>query len=198
MRNACWFCSPRAGRGGSEAGRSKLDQDLLGRPLGFHVADALAAVPFRERVAVIDGPELGYERHGFIVAHNPDSDLGMGGSVRVGVERVLAIGAASVLVALADMPRVTAAHVRRLFDASSDERTIVASSDGVDPRPPALFGARRFDRLLELKGDAGARALLRGGYHVIAPPAELVDVDTPEELEQLRALLHDPGGDRPR
>jgi len=172
--------------------RSKLDQDLLGRPLGLHVAVALEGMPFRERVAVTGGLDLAYDRHGFSVVHNSDTDRGMGSSVTLGVERARAIGATSVLIALADMPRVSAAHVRRLFDASTDDRSVVASSDGVAPRPPALFGAGRFDRLLSLDGDAGARALIRSGSHVIASPAELVDIDTVEELERLRALVHDP------
>ena len=175
--------------------RSKLDQHFLGLPLGLHVAIALRGVPFRERVAVTGGSDLAYERHGFSIAHNPDPDIGMGGSVRLGVERACAIGAASVVIALADMPRVTAAHVLRLFDASTDERSVVASSDGTDSGPPALFGAGRFDRLLALDGDAGARALVRNGTHVIASPAELIDVDTVQDLEQLSALVHDP---RPR
>ena len=172
--------------------RSKLDQDFLGKPLGLHVAVALEGVPFRERVAVIDGLDLSYDRHGFRIVHNEDRDLGMGSSVKLGVERARAIGAASVLIALADMPRVTAAHVYRLFDASTDDRSVVASSDGTDPRPPALFGAGQFDGLLALDGDAGARTLVRGGHHVVAPAAELIDVDTVEELERLRGLVHDP------
>ena len=46
-------------------------------------------------------------------------------------------GAEAVLIALADMPRVTVAHCYRLFDASDNGATLVASSDGVRPMPPA-------------------------------------------------------------
>ena len=31
----------------------------------------------------------------------------------------------------------------------------------------------------------GARELVRRGHHIVVPPAELVDVDTPEDLERL-------------
>ena len=37
---------------------SKLDQDLLGKPLGLHVAVALENMPFKERLAVIGGQDL--------------------------------------------------------------------------------------------------------------------------------------------
>lgn len=172
--------------------RSKLDQDFLGKPLGLHVAVALESIAFQERVAVIDGLDLAYERHGFTVIRNLDRDLGMASSVKLGIARAIEVGARSVLIALADMPRVTAAHIYRLFDASLDDMSVVASSDGHEARPPALFGAGHFDHLLTLDGDAGARELVRSGRHVITTPAELIDVDTVEELEELRALVHDP------
>jgi molybdenum cofactor cytidylyltransferase len=172
--------------------RSKLDQDFLGKPLGLHVAVALEDVPFRKRLAIVDGLDLPYERHGFDVIRNPDRDLGMATSVKLGVDRAIGLDARSVLVALADMPRVTASHIYRLFDASTDESTVVASSDGHAPKPPALFGAGRFAGLFDLTGDAGARDLVRGGRHVVTTPAELIDVDTVEELEELRRVVHDP------
>ncbi|WP_174291031.1 nucleotidyltransferase family protein [Sphingomonas bacterium] len=172
--------------------RSKLDQDFLGKPLGLHVAVALEDMPFQERLAVIDGLDLHYDHHGFTVIHNPDRDLGMSSSVKLGVTRAVELGAKSVLIALADMPRVTAAHLYRVFDASQGADTIVASSDGCDPKPPALFGAGQFDCLLALDGGTGARDLVKGGRHVVTAPAELIDVDTVEELERLRALVHDP------
>ena len=172
--------------------RSKLDQDFLGKPLGLHVAVALEDMPFRRRLAVIDGLDLRYQQHGFDVIHNEDRDRGMASSVKLGVGRARALGARSVLLALADMPRVTAAHILRVFDASVDEDSVVGSSDGCDSKPPALFGAGQFDGLLALEGSAGARDLVRGGRHVVASPAELIDVDTTDDLETLRALVHDP------
>jgi molybdenum cofactor cytidylyltransferase len=168
---------------------SKLDQDFLGKPLGLHVVAALEDMPFQERLAVVNGLDLAYDRHGFTVLHNADRDLGMASSISLGVTRAREVGARSVLIALADMPRVTAAHIHRLFDASTDEHSVVASSDGRDPKPPALFGAGQFKCLLDLNGTTGARDLVRGGRHVVASPAELIDVDTPEELEELRALV---------
>ena len=92
-----------------------------------------------------------------------------------------------MLIALADMPRVTATQIHRLFDAQHGPDTVVASSDGVSPKPPALFGAGRFDALETMEGDSGARDLVLAGRHVVTTPDELVDVDTEEELAALRA-----------
>ena len=178
---------------------SKLDQPFLARPLGLHVVVALEDMPFRERIAIVDGCALDYGAHGFTVLHNDDPDRDMASSVRMGIARARAMDAAAVLIALGDMPRVTATHIYRLFDASVDNRSIVASSDGVAPSPPVLFGRDRFDELLVISGDQGARDLIRAARHVVTTPAELIDVDTPEELERLRALVHDPAAHtRPR
>lgn len=171
---------------------SKLDEDFLGRPLGLHVAVALEALPFRERITVTGKAQIDYAAHGYRLVANPDPAGKMASSVRLGVECAKAQGAAAVLIALADMPRVTAAHILRLFDAAKNGDTVVASSDGVDPKPPALFGADKFDFLLSLDGDTGARDLVRAGRHVVASPGELIDVDTPEEMVKLRALIGSP------
>jgi len=164
-------------------GGSKLDADLNGRALGLHVVEALADLPFRSRIAVTGRAGVDYAAHGFRVVANPEPEAGMGRSIGLGV--ALAGEAAAVVVVLADMPRVTAGHVRHLFEAAEGRDTVVASSDGTAASPPALFGADWFGRLLALDGEAGARALIRGATRVIAPAGELVDVDTPEALAAL-------------
>jgi molybdenum cofactor cytidylyltransferase len=171
---------------------SKLDEPFLGRPLGLHVAVALEDMPFRERIAVVGQAKCDYAAHGFTLVHNDDPQLGMARSLALGVDCARARGVKGIVVALADMPRVTATHIWQLLDAAEDEHAIVASSDGRSPKPPAVFGSARFDTLLAQEGDAGARDLIRGGKHVVTTPAELIDVDTPEELERLRALVHAP------
>ena len=182
-----------AGRG-SRFGdiEAKLEQEFLGRPLGLHVAVALEDLPFLARLAVVGTARVDYAGHGFGLLRNDDPDRGMARSVAIGVERAAALGADAVLVALADMPRITAAHIHRLFDASTGADTVVASSDGCDPKPPALFGRGRFDFFRALEGEAGARDLVRAGRHVVTTPAELIDVDTPEDLAALRALIRSP------
>ena len=171
---------------------SKLDTPFLGKPLGLHVVVALEDIPFKERVVVVDGCRVDFAAHGFRVIENPDPAEGMGSSVRLGIACAKAQGAAAVLIALADMPRVTAAHIYRMFDATDGDDTVIASSDGVAPTPPALFGRDQFDALMNLSGDAGARDLVQSGRHVVTTPAELLDIDTPEELTELQRLVHDP------
>lgn len=172
---------------------SKLNEPFLARPLGLHVAVALEAIPFKRRV-VVTSPRctINYAPHGFRVVTNDDPVGDMASSVRLGVACAAAESATAVLLALADMPRVTASHVYRLLDAADSADAVVASSDGHSPKPPAVFARPHFDTLQALSGDQGARDLIRAGRHVVTNAAELIDVDTPEELERLRELVHAP------
>jgi molybdenum cofactor cytidylyltransferase len=177
-----------AGRSQRFGDVDKLTQEFLGKPLAFHVVTALESVPFLERIVVKNGTDLDFEERGYRVIHNEEPEIGMSNSVKLGVACAQAMGADAVMIALADMPRVTATHVFRLLDAADGVDAVVASSDGTKPCPPAVFGADQFPALLMLEGDEGARAMVASGKHVIAPAQELLDIDCPEDLERLRAL----------
>ncbi|KQM96543.1 NTP transferase domain-containing protein [Sphingomonas sp. Leaf25] len=181
-----------AGRSRRFGDADKLAQPFLHKPVAFHVVTALEAMPFLGRIAVIDGTSLDFGSRGFEVIVNEDPAAGMSRSVKLGLRRARELGAQGVVIALADMPRITAAHVYRLLDSAIGDDAVVASSDGVKPCPPAVFGKGRFDFLESLEGDAGARDLVRAGWHVVTAPAELIDIDTPEDLDRLRAIAEAP------
>lgn len=181
-----------AGRSDRFGDLDKLEQPYLAEPVGMHVVTALAAVPFRARIAVVSGTTLDYGARGYRVVQNPRPEDGQGRSLGLCLAPVRESGAKAVLIALADMPRVTAAHIYRLLETATGEDAVVASSNGEHPTPPALFGAAHFDFLEALTGDEGARRLVMGGRHVVTSPAELVDIDTPEQLAALTAkVIHE-------
>ena len=176
-----------AGRSERFGATDKLAADFLGRPLATHVTTALEAVPFLARVTIVSGTDVPFPSYRRI--DNPAPDTGLSGSVRLAARAAQEMGAAALLIALADMPRVTAAQIYRLLDAATGADAVIASSDGHRPLPPALFAAGRFAALLTLEGDHGARDLIRAGTHIVTSPAELIDIDTQEDLERLRALV---------
>ncbi|GAA0314396.1 hypothetical protein GCM10009087_26000 [Sphingomonas oligophenolica] len=177
-----------AGRSKRFGEADKLEQLFLRKPLAFHVVTALEAIPFQARFVVRNGTNLDFESRGYRLIHNDAPEIGISESVKLGVACARAESPEAVLIALADMPRVTATHVYNLLDAADSADAVVASTDGVNPCPPAVFGAGRYEALLALEGDAGARAMVLAGRHVYAPARELIDIDTPEDLERLRAL----------
>lgn len=176
-----------AGRSSRFEGGNKLEAPFLNKPVGLHVATALASVPFRARYVVTDGCKL--EWHGFEVVHNDDPDSGIVSSLRLGLAAARGCDPEAAVLALADMPRVTASHVYRLLDAADGPTSVVTSSDGRTPKPPAVFGADRFDMLMQLSDLASAREMVRGGKRVITSPAELFDIDTPEDLQRLNDMV---------
>src|SRR5579875_545206 len=129
-----------AGKSARFGDQDKLEQDYLGAPLAFHVVTALEAVPFAERLAVVSDTRLDFASRDYRVIQNDAPEDGLSHSLRLGVAAARERDPRAVLIALADMPRVTASHIYRLLDYADGDDAILASSDGTQPRPPALFG----------------------------------------------------------
>jgi CTP:molybdopterin cytidylyltransferase MocA len=116
---------------------------------------------------------------------NEGASEGMASSIRVGVEAAVEGGADGVVVMACDQPAVSAGHLRELMSGGSE---VVASEYAGRRGVPAHFPAAAFKQLMELRGDVGARVLLRGARVVELPGGEL-DVDTPEDLARARELF---------
>ncbi len=174
----------------SRFGGEKLLAPYRGRPLYEHALAALVASPEIEETLVVVHPRFprppAPPRCRFVV--NPHPDEGMGSSLRVGVQAAPAETAA-YLVALADMPGIRPALVAALvarFRAAG--RAIVVPVRGGRRGHPVLIGGELRQALLALRGDVGAREILRAQPERIAEletsdEAVLFDVDVPADLE---------------
>jgi molybdenum cofactor cytidylyltransferase len=100
---------------------------------------------------------------------------GMASSIVRGIRTlgIVANDADGVVLMTCDQPAVTAEHLRALVAAGEVTGSAYAGRRGV----PAYFPAAAFRVLLELRGDAGARELLREALVVELVGGEL-DVDT--------------------
>lgn len=157
----------------------KLLAPLRGQPLIAHAAQAMRALPLDHRIAVIANPALAPCLTGFeivTIAPAAQSD-----SLRAGL--AMAGAPDRLLIALGDMPDVTADHLARVLDAVTGDLP-AASHDGTHPMPPACFPRACLPALQELRGDRGAGRLLRD-----LPPAQLIratgqlrDIDRPGDL----------------
>lgn len=131
------------------------------------------------------------------VVHNPDFAQGLSTSLRCGIA-ALPDDARAVLVMLADMPRISAAHLDRLIEAwdPADPAIIVPQHDGRRGNP-VLWPRALFSEMQAVGGDRGARDLLaRHADQVrrvdIDDEAIFIDVDTPADLA--RNAAPPPGG----
>ena len=119
------------------------------------------------------------------VVLNGEASEGMASSIRAGV-RAAGDTAEGVLVMTCDQPAVTAEHLRLLGVGAGGD--VMASVYSERRGVPAWFPRRVFAELMGLRGDAGARDLLRGSRGIALAHGE-TDVDTEAELERARALF---------
>jgi molybdenum cofactor cytidylyltransferase len=175
-----------AGRG-ERFGGDKLAAPFRGRPLGEHAAAMLAGLPFAAHIAVTGPSAVDFAALGFDCVRAP-ADAPMSVSLKLGIAAAAETDCDACLVALADMPLVPAAHIRALLAAHVGALT--ATLSGEIRMVPALIARSAFASIAALRGDQGARGLLRDAPGVAAPPAWLVDIDTPGD-----AVSNDqPGG----
>jgi molybdenum cofactor cytidylyltransferase len=119
---------------------------------------------------------------------NRDWQEGIASSIRIGVQR-LPGACDGVMLVLADQPLVGSETLRRLMTAwRRQPRNIIASRYGSVTGVPAIFPRWCFSDLTDLRGDAGARIVIRRySDHVVrlAHPEAAVDIDYPDDLLNL-------------
>ena len=183
-----------AGSGSRFGSSAKQLAELDGIPLLEHALRAVEAVPAIERIVVVLGARAEEIRAGvdFGLAEPvvcEDWADGQAASLRCGIAAVA--GAEAAILTLGDMPRITPQVIARFADLAAEhgaQARARAVYDGV-PGHPVVLGRAYFAQVAELRGDVGARALLKAiGAHPIecSHLCSAADVDTPEALERLR------------
>ena len=163
-------------------GADKLMADLDGAPLGIPAARNLAGIDAAAHFAVCQpGAAIApyYAELGYNVVENSNANLGLSSSLHLAVGAA-ATKAQALLIALADMPFIMPAHIDALITACDHD--IIASTDGGQAMPPAIFPRSTWPLLLDTKGDAGARIILSKARNLAAPLGSLRDIDTPDDL----------------
>ncbi len=165
-----------------------------GRPL-LHTAVTRASEVTGSALIVVLGS--GAAELGALLKHSPGSIVinqdwreGLASSIRAGIAR-LPLTCAGALLLLADQAAVSADDLKRLAGTwRKQPQDIAAALYSGAVGVPAIFPRSLFPELMQLRGDAGARALLRrnAARLVRVPmPSAAVDVDTPEDLLAIAA-----------
>ena len=172
-----------AGRGQRFGGPDKMAALLGdGAPVLTQSARAMAHIDVAARIAVLRNPtQQGLLPKGFdrVICEGEMAD-----SLRCAVAAAEAMQADALLVTLGDMPFVTTDLLNAVI-AGCDSRDagFVLGPDG--PCVPACFPASWYGRLAGLRGDQGARALLRAMPHargIVADAGALHDIDQVSDL----------------
>jgi molybdenum cofactor cytidylyltransferase len=184
-------------------GRPKQLLPVEGKPLIAHVVERALASRL-DAVTVIVGHEAEAVRaalppYDLTVRFNPDYAEGQSTSVIAGVNGVRT-GTDAIVVLLADQPGICVATIDALVTARRETRAPIVMTTYGDVRShPVLFGAETFEDLRTIRGDRGARDVIRqygDRVTVVADPrtSPPADVDSDEAYAaMLREGLPNPG-----
>lgn len=120
---------------------------------------------------------------------NPRWEEGMASSIRCGVEYALKrLDPDGLLLWTCDQPEVSPRQLQRLHEMCTADRASAAAYCGT-VGIPACFPVHCVDDLLSIRGDRGARGLLRGerlDVESVPMPQAAYDVDTIADVEKVR------------
>jgi len=191
-----------AGRSTRMGQANKLLAELDRKPLLAHTVDAALAARIT-KVVVVTGHEPDRVRAALAgrdvqFVHNPDFGSGISSSLAHGLAALADADIDGAVVLLGDMPRIGKGVIDRLLAAFNplEGRAICVPTYKGKRGNPVLWDRRFFPEMSDLKGDVGARHLI--GDHAdltaeVAMPddAVLVDVDTPQALDEIRRASSD-------
>jgi molybdenum cofactor cytidylyltransferase len=126
----------------------------------------------------------------------PHASEGQGFSIQCGLKKALEAKANAVMILLADHPFINREVINNLIESYKTEPGCfyIAAGKGQIPMPPVLFSSECFPYLQKLKGDQGARKIIRGELFTkgkiidFHEPLLFFDVDTEEDYFTLQAL----------
>jgi molybdenum cofactor cytidylyltransferase len=175
-----------AGAGTRFGDQPKQLAELQGRPLLEWAVRSQCDAPVLERVVVVLGSSarrircaVAFGRAEVVVC--PDWDAGQSASLRFGLTQMA--DAEKVVVTLGDAPLMPSAVVERFAAQTPGTRAVYHGRPG----HPVVLGPEQIAGLTTLDGDIGARKLLNGGPVIeIGHICSGRDVDTPEDLEEIR------------
>lgn len=149
--------------------------------LGSGVGPVLVVASDARVAAVVEAPVA--------VVRTDDPARGIAASLHAAIAAA-APHAGALIVGLADQPLVGPGAYRRLAAAHHAGAELAVATYGGTPGNPVLLGRSSFAEARSLRGDIGARPLLRRHGATEVPcdgTGDPADVDTPDDLARLEA-----------
>ncbi|PIC64864.1 xanthine dehydrogenase [Sporosarcina sp. P13] len=127
----------------------------------------------------------------------PSSHKGQSESLRRGIQQAQKNSADAVMILLADQPFITVQMITNMINCLKSNPTcpFVATSFEQTIMPPVLFTSSMYPELLKIRGDKGARSILRGkllqrGILLPCTDKRLVfDIDTKDDYLEFKKIV---------
>lgn len=193
-----------AAGGSSRLGQPKQLLHFKGKTLLRRAAEAMAASICEPVIAVLgaESEKTAAEVAGLPVhtCFNENWKTGMGSSIKSGMDEMLRVAPAisAVVIMLCDQPFITTENLNQLAAKFSEtQKPIVAAQYNGVSGVPALFSREMFGALSQIKGDKGARDLIRKqvtAIETVEMKEAATDIDTLEDADRLSQLVPEPFG----
>ena len=184
-----------AAGGSTRLGSPKQLLEFNGNRLLFNTVQAASAAKANPLIVVLGSnaqllmPEI--DKENALIVVNKNWTNGMASSINAGLkflaEKYPAVD--GVIFMMCDQPFVTTSLLNELvLTQQQTGKPIVASSYNNVLGAPAIFHKSFFPKLLQLKGDKGARMIIQHHVEEVATVVFLkgdIDIDTTEDYERL-------------
>ena len=176
-------------------GTPKLDAPCAGRPLGAWVLAEIEAAGLAPGTIIVSAlaPHFAIEaeRDGWTLAVNAEAERGLSTSLARAIRDADESAHDAAAIFLADMPLITAGHVRTIATAGQPDRPVATLYPGGRLGVPARLPRALFAALTNGSADVGAAALLAAHptLRAMTESDDLHDVDSPADMAQAEAVL---------
>ncbi|MBK9528761.1 MAG: nucleotidyltransferase family protein [Acidobacteria bacterium] len=184
-----------AAGGSSRLGRPKQLVHFQGKTLIRNAAETLVDSSCDSIVVVlgaeIDGSTSEIADLPINICINHNWQTGMSSSIKAGLKELVKLegNLSAVVVTLCDQPHITTENIDQLVtEFQQANPRIVAAQYGETVGVPALFSKELFNDLLKLKGDKGARQLIRDNLPFVERieiEKAAIDIDHPDDADRL-------------
>ncbi|RDV14957.1 nucleotidyltransferase family protein [Pontibacter diazotrophicus] len=176
-------------------GKPKQELHYQGKTLLQHAIDVAVASACKP-IVMITGANAeklstGNMDEAIITVHNPEWQEGMASSIRLGLDKLMAVEpeVSDVILMVCDQPFVDAALLDKLIQTKQESgKGIVACAYGNTLGTPALFDKAYFTELMALSGKGGAKEFLfryNTDTAAVPFPQGAVDIDTAADYDFL-------------
>lgn len=184
-----------AGSSSRMPGSEKLLLDLDGTPMVRHVLEAASEGGCHQTVVVYANEDVKRAVNGRAeLVFNARARTGMASSLQAGLKSMRKEIEAAVIL-LGDQPLVgprTVAAVLRAWRREGSRPAVAVAQEEDGWAPPVVLSRELWPEVFALKGDAGARQVLKGRpelLDVVPAPGRPDDIDTPDDYAKIVRLF---------